>query len=52
MGLLVHDVNGYSPDAPKRSDKAGLKSLRTRRKLEEGMVVTIEPGIYFIDFII
>ena len=33
LGLRVHDVGGYT-DGPARSDKAGLKSLRTRRKME------------------
>ena len=27
----------------------GLKSLRTARVLKEGMCLTIEPGIYFVD---
>ena len=52
MGLLVHDVGGYSDDAPCRSKLAGLDRLRTMRALEKNMLITIEPGIYFIDFII
>lgn len=32
-----------------RSTEPGLKSLRTGRPLEAGMIVTVEPGIYFIN---
>jgi len=52
VGLQVHDVGGYNPDCPERIMKLGLKSLRTRRTLKEGMVITVEPGCYFIHFAI
>lgn len=32
-----------------RIDEPGLRSLRTARRLQQGMVLTIEPGIYFIE---
>lgn len=34
MGLDVHDVGGYLDTCPKRSDKRGLRSLRTARTLK------------------
>jgi len=53
MGLDVHDMEnlgevwvGY--DGKPKSTQFGRKSLRLARHLEEGFVLTIEPGIYFI----
>jgi len=48
LGLETHDVGGY-PAGTNRIDEPGIRSLRCGRKLEEGMVLTVEPGIYFID---
>jgi len=52
IGCETHDVGGYLEGNPERSELAGLKSLRTARQLEAGQVLTIEPGCYFIDFLI
>ncbi|ORY33549.1 Creatinase/aminopeptidase [Rhizoclosmatium globosum] len=46
IGLEGHDVGGY-PDGVKPIDEPGIDKLRMRRKLEAGMVVTVEPGLYF-----
>lgn len=48
MGLDVHDVGGF-PEGVKRIDEPGIRCLRTTRTLEERMVLTIEPGCYFIN---
>lgn len=47
LGLDTHDVGGY-PKGVDRIDRPGIKYLRVRRDLQPGMVVTIEPGIYFV----
>ena len=47
LGLDTHDVGGY-PKGVDRIDRPGIRFLRARRELQPGMVITIEPGIYFI----
>ena len=50
IGLQTHDVAGLIDDrgeAIARPD--GHPYLRLTRRLEEGNVLTIEPGLYFID---
>lgn len=49
MGLDTHDVGGYLDGYPARPTRPGLRSLRTARVLEKNMVITVEPGCYFID---
>lgn len=58
MGLDVHDMEdlgqiyvGYD-DEIRPSDQFGLASLRMGRRLQEGFVITDEPGIYFIPALI
>ena len=54
IGLDVHDMEdlgenyvGYNEHI-KRSDQFGLAYLRLGKKLATGIVLTVEPGLYFI----
>ncbi|CAK7327608.1 unnamed protein product [Dovyalis caffra] len=48
LGIDTHDPGGYLKGL-KKLEEPGLKALRTIRELQEGMVITVEPGCYFID---
>lgn len=53
MGLDVHDMENLGEEfvgygGQPKSTQFGRKSLRLGRELEEGFVITIEPGVYFI----
>ncbi|XP_044464913.1 xaa-Pro dipeptidase isoform X1 [Mangifera indica] len=51
LGIDTHDPGGYPKVflGTERPKEPGLKSLRTSRDLQQGMVITVEPGCYFID---
>jgi len=54
LGLDVHDMESYGEDlvgydaSHHRSSLFGLRNLRLAKPLRAGMVITVEPGIYFI----
>ena len=54
IGLQVHDVAGFQQNerGGTISRPDGHPYLRMTRALEPGMVVTIEPGLYFIDMLL
>ena len=58
MGMDVHDMEGLGQvyvgydDETRPSSQFGLASLRMGRRLQEGFVITDEPGCYFIPALI
>ena len=58
MGMDVHDMEGLGQvnvgfdEETRPSEQFGTNALRMGRRLQEGFVVTDEPGIYFIPALI
>jgi Xaa-Pro dipeptidase len=54
LGIQVHDVAGFMENETGTTidPPSGHPFLRLTRVLEEDMVLTIEPGIYFIDMLL
>ena len=59
MGMDVHDMEGlgqihvgFDEETRPNLEQFGTNCLRMGRKLEEGFVVTDEPGIYFLPHLI
>jgi len=51
IGIDTHDAGGYE-EGVTRVDKDGYRSLRTARVLQPNMVITVEPGCYFVDHVL
>ncbi|QLB15397.1 Xaa-Pro dipeptidase [Mannheimia granulomatis] len=54
LGIQVHDVGGFQQNVrgSRKSPPEIYPSLRCTRDLQENMVLTIEPGFYFIDMLL
>lgn len=58
MGMDVHDMEGLGQqyvgfdEEVRPSSQFGLNCLRCGRRLQQGFVMTVEPGIYFIPHLI
>lgn len=51
IGIATHDHIGY-PDKEKKKYDIIDQNLRVYRELEQNMVMTNEPGLYFIDMLL
>jgi Xaa-Pro dipeptidase len=54
LGVFVHDVAGRQKDETGTPCDADPRypTLRTNRKIEEGLLFTLEPGLYFIEMLL
>jgi Xaa-Pro dipeptidase len=54
LGIDTHDVGGkpeFSNEFEKQT-RPGFAKLRLLRPLKQGMYITVEPGCYFIDYLV
>lgn len=55
LGIDTHDVGGYrkgDPAVPPRPEGPGISKLRTARIMAPGMMMTVEPGCYFCEYLL
>lgn len=54
LGIQVHDVAGHQAESAGGTNTPDEKHpyLRTTRVIEEGMLFTVEPGLYFIPILL
>uniref|UniRef100_A0A3B5AWX6 Xaa-Pro dipeptidase n=1 Tax=Stegastes partitus TaxID=144197 RepID=A0A3B5AWX6_9TELE len=51
LGIDMHNMGGY-PEGVERINEPGLMNLLMGRLVQERMVLTVEPGIYFINHLL
>lgn len=52
LGIQTHDVGAPDPVLEAHPERTRFPKLRSLRTLEQGNIITIEPGIYFIPILL